>query len=643
MPTFPRLLVCLLALGGCSAATDARLPDSEPEAEDRLGELPDEDQLYKQVCSPDRYVAVLSSGTQCPQLNGWSGSRVFPDAWLHETAEDDSLPPELARYCRYRWTDDGVPPWQQFETHPAFESVGRDCRAIAPQSDPISDALAPALRDNFRWLAGRLDANDLDSANSEASRAPTTVAVVDTLPKHEPTNALSNHGPVMQAIIEDLACPDSTCAVETPAYLGLPRTDKGINIAQGGYMGTYSDLARAVYRSTEEHRAAMDSGTSDNLIINLSLGWEPSLFGDVGGSPAVDAVFSAIERARCAGAIVVAAAGNSSGLRCTEEPLAPAAWEEYPRPDLARCGDLGLTASAVQDTPGGYSPLVYAVGGLAGPNDSMVGTRNAGKPRMFAPASHVVAGDSMTPSMTGTSVATAAVSGAAAMVWSYRPNLAANQVMQVLYGLGVGTAATADFGLSGGGAPVRRLDLCNAVKAVCFNPAHCSGVPALTCGGPIPHPVDDLFATVDSLSPTRDVPKFAAVQAACNNACGLDAPLRVQDGLGQTCGGIERDPTLFLTRPQPPEPGCPDCTLADDFAALTVSDAQQSAVVGVTVDVLDEVTGRHYLYAVDPSMVSAGSVTEVELPLGKVVPRSAHIELSFADPDEDTRDAMIVR
>ena len=130
----------------------------------------------------------------------------------------------------------------------------------------------------------------------------------------------------------------------------------------------------------------------------------------------------------------------------------------------------------------------------------------------------------------------------------------------------------------------------------------------------------------------------------CNNACGLNDALRVQSGMSETCNGVERDPSLFLTNPQPPEPGCHDCLVTDDFASLTVADARASEpLLAATIDILDETTGRHYLYAVDPTMLSNSFVTEVELPLGAVVPRTAHIELTFANADMNTRDPMIVR
>ena len=527
MAKFTRLLVCSFALGGCSVEADAPFPQPDSEIEDRVGDLPDEEELVAEVCAPDHYVTLLAQGTKCTDLGPWDGARLFPDSLLYATAEVESVPDEMARYCTYTWKGNGEPTWMAFENSSLFEIATRDCLAITPQSDPISDAIAPALRDNFRWLAGRVSATDVDSAMSEDFRAPTTVALVDTFPHHEPSSPLSNHGPVMQTVIEDIACPDSDCAVDVPAYLGLPRTDSGPNPALGGYIGLQSDLARAIYVATERYREAEDAGAANNLVINLSVGWEPSMFGDAGSGAAVDAVYTALERARCAGALPIAAAGNSSGLRCNEDPLAPASWEQHPRPSLQRCNDLGVP-NAVQDSPGGYSPLVYAVGGLAGPIESMAGTRNAGKPRLFAPASHVVAGEPMTPSMTGTSLAAAATSGAAALVWSYHSSLRPNDVMQLLYDYGASTPATADFGLGAGAVQIHRLDVCEALAAACSDPlSHCTNVPALSCGGTIPHTPDALVAAVDGLSLTPrqahvqgHPPACATTPAASTMRCG---------------------------------------------------------------------------------------------------------------------------
>ena len=144
--------------------------------------------------------------------------------------------------------------------------------------------------------------------------------------------------------------------------------------------GWYSDVAAGIVY-------AVDNGAR---ILNLSLG---------GSEPSVTLQL-ALDYAEANGALVIAAAGNSGG-----PVLYPAAYDST----------LAVAATDTDDQPAGFSNFGPEVD-LAAPGVDIYST--------WYRARYLT--------RSGTSVAAAHVSGAAALVWSYRPELTAGQVREAL-------------------------------------------------------------------------------------------------------------------------------------------------------------------------------------------------------------------
>ena len=218
----------------------------------------------------------------------------------------------------------------------------------------------------------------------------------------------------------------------------------------GGFRGTYTDLAQAILDEIAGWQPS-PAGGPQHLVLNLSVGWDSEKFG--GSEPnltdmpvEVQAVYSALQTAADQGVLVLAAAGNElSGPSPTGKPLLPGGWESR-----------------------GPKPVVYAVSGVDGRDHPLVNTRSQGEAPRVAYADHVTVPDihnikQHTPTMTGTSIATAVVSTTAALVWSYHPELPPAGVMQLLSNSAVKLNRMPDFSAVPSPGPVRRISLCNAL------------------------------------------------------------------------------------------------------------------------------------------------------------------------------------
>jgi Subtilase family len=210
-------------------------------------------------------------------------------------------------------------------------------------------------------------------------------------------------------------------------------------------------------------------GGSLHLILNLSLGWDGELFGDLAArrvadlDPPVRAVYGALRFAARRGVLVIAAAGNRrGGPQPSGWPLLPAAWE-LRRP------------SPWPFVPG--PKLVYAVGGVDWQGLPLPNSRRGAMPRRVAYGDHAVTTVDGHPTSiyTGTSVSAAVVSSIAAVVWDLRPELRPDQVMKLVSRSGERLETRADFyawdfwPLSRllPRPQMRRASLCAAVKRAC--------------------------------------------------------------------------------------------------------------------------------------------------------------------------------
>ena len=461
--------------------------------------------------SETRVIAFETTGGGCPAIAGFYHGPLFPAG----------APAPLDRFCSYGST---IRSWADFQASAPLTLVdeAQDCLVTMPQqlapAAPVAlemaEAMAPELAARYR----------ADVQAAQPGEARVRVEVPDTLPAHEPEDALSSHGPGMVALARLAAGTERAVS----ARLALGRVAPGeLDPVLGGHVGTVGDLARALYDAVD----AKDP--HESLVINLSLGWQPGVLGglahidpplsarvldpndnqETGLAGPVRAVHAMLGRAACADTLVVAAAGNTeAGADAGQGALLPAAWQ------------------AIDVTCGGRSgPMVLAVGGVRVDGQPIANARaGAEPPVVLVAADAVVATDAgFTWSMTGTSVATAVLSGIAARAWTNGPGLDRFDVIGQLMNAGTPLGRPASLCLAGGGCPqVRRLDVC-----------HIAG----RCASPTPHDDVRLARLVDDMAErSAELSVRGALQPA---APSTDPSLL--DGLS--------------VGPQPGTPVCPSC------------------------------------------------------------------------------------
>jgi hypothetical protein len=589
------------------------------------------------ACVDERQIAFKANSGACPMIPDWSATKLFGGA-----------AGELDDYCRYTWTGAGAPTSVDIAAigaHPGIVSHEADCEIVHEQgTDALTNVYAPLLEAMFRESINAPDPSDLDLPASEALRSPVTVTVVDTTPG-DASNPRSIHGDAMLDIVDTIACPlaEGACAVETQRVLGLPRYELGgpADATRGGHFGSLADLAVGIHSAVTEWEVANAvAGVPSKLVINLSVGWDPTSFGS---GPAEQAVRAAVEAAYCKGAIILAAAGNSSDM-CSSGALLPGAWETAPRPNHARCN--ALIPGAPAPSSDGYRPLVFAVGGVDRSKAAFSKARSSGTPRLNATADHVRAGGS-TVALTGTSTATAAVSGAAALLWSYNPQLQPGQVMDAVYAgspLGTGMADFAGHGATD--LRVRTLDTCSALDVACHGYA-CASLP-LFCRTATPETTTaDLVAAAEAIAPGQTVSFNFDEAQLCSDSCGVDhyghAATSAPEGL-DPCPPVA-DPVEMFVHPQPTQPSCPNCTLKVGSGEATViatldSEWSDHTLIGVYVTVYDGVS--YYSYDLGAPAIDSSSWSRliIEDRVPELV-RSASI-LMYFDSGERSSSALIV-
>jgi hypothetical protein len=308
----------------------------------------------------------------------------------------------------------------------------------------------------------------------------------------------------------------------------------------GGDYGSQAEAARAMYDAV---RRFLDEDDETHLILNLSFGWDAA-YGDhrkrrsrVPSRMALDVA----QYAACEGALLIAAAGNRDNFSLSEKALAPAAYERKRNKCVA--------------DPGAYAPVVHAVQGVDGRDRLLFNARRKALPRLMAPASFV-----MTPSFdlngntstirihTGSSMAAAAVSGVAALVWGARPELQAHEVMDLVYATAEPLGRNAKFGMGGQKQPRVRVSACHAFVAACAGVAgQCGFTPdeLASCGERRARRVD---ASPDWEQVANDMEAFYGNPALVQSPPPPATPV---NSVPQT---LEPWAT-----PQPGDPGCPLC------------------------------------------------------------------------------------
>jgi hypothetical protein len=417
----------------------------------------------------------------------------------------------LDRLCVYRANKE-VKDFDLGKRLPAGLVAAPDRMALAPSAE---SALGPAGKITWKALADQLllqtgkksetgQVLPLPTATGGAGLEAVTrdtpgvrLVFLDTQPDGEgvPTSpGHSEHGYTLAHLAQRLVCNESGehCAAFIATRLALPyaelKSDQApepLAQSSGGNLGLVNELAQTIVREVWDWR---QSGSRQHLILNLSLGWDGELFGDLAArrvsqlDPAVRAVYDALRFARSQGVLVIAAAGNQRGGETKSNwPLLPAAWE-LRRPSWF---------------PFVFGPKrIYAVGAVDSQGLPLANSRDGGRPRRTAYGDHAVASTKdlrgPTAIYTGTSVSAALTSSIAAVVWHLRPELSPSAVMKLLGRAGETLDSRADYYAWKNFWPLSslipapqttRLSLCSAVKQAC-------GADGSLCGGAQPSSAD---------------------------------------------------------------------------------------------------------------------------------------------------------
>ena len=449
------------------------------------------------VCDGRRMVGVLSSpAATCPDADpDWSGGDLF--ASLRSA--------DGTRFCVYDYVGTGEPEGTSGLPDDAGRSaedwLEPDCAVVSPQTptpaEQALDVVYPTYANAFRTQLEVQDPLPSFGGGAITYPVPVHVAVVDSAPPVAPSggtppirvggeNALSLHARVMGRVIEEIACPHRVggpgpCATEFSHHLALDRVSPDAqHQPSGGTHGYISTLAAQIEDAVLEFHAR---ASADNLVINLSVGFEPQYAsGAWGQRTAVQALEAALDDAACQGALTFAAVGNAEG----GELVAPQVGPVYPAgfaPQASSCG----------------SPLVHPVGGVDARDEPIAATRVGGRAGLVAPARLATvdlalldAQQDASSLMTGTSFGAAAASGIAALLWGYLPSLPAETISTLmanessveLPGLLPADVCNAPLGCD----RPRRLSACAAVQTALeqrctLDPASaaCTLAPSLSC------------------------------------------------------------------------------------------------------------------------------------------------------------------
>ncbi|NUN15948.1 MAG: S8 family serine peptidase [Myxococcales bacterium] len=317
-----------------------------------------------------------------------------------------------------------------------------------PPPESLSDLTTyPGLYTSLAQQAGVRNRCPSGSPWTDRS-SPVLVAVIDNVPPNPKElggtrkirwGNIDRHGTTLGLLIREFsgrvpANPDTpgsqeTCGAEVLTMLALDTVIEtsptgGLRRTQteGGTVGTQASVARAIVNAVNVWQ---ETNSKQKLVINLSIGWEPgqNTFGE-SSNPVLDAIRFAVEK----GALIIAAAGNRPSLADVYQGLM------YP------AGYANLSYDCSEEE---RCPLVVAVSGIDGENRVLTTSRPLGTPQLLAPAQAALGnpdhlaktppeGSTLSP-MTGTSVAAALVSAAAARVWSLEPNLEPHEVMKRIW------------------------------------------------------------------------------------------------------------------------------------------------------------------------------------------------------------------
>ncbi len=568
------LLCCGLALTGCGTLDtpedfetgrtiqELRRPGSLPASIAAGGlEAPLAGQLAE-ACPDTKWIGYIIEGpAACPDpaptdpAHGtWRVAPLVPPGGPANNA--------LRRYCVYTWSANFAarriaPAIDALPDQPSVR-LERDCEVTGTASTGVDVPLEAARAITDAHHAQLHAPVPLTFAPSDVALSPVRVAVVDTAADNHggpdgdtgPDRSTNGHAFAVGDLIQRISCfGGEACVANIHSELALGRVFTPFEgvidwvIDEGGHFGSQGETADAMYRAVSKWLAAADREA--HLIINLSIGWDAIYGNHKPGKMRVPArmPYDVARWATCQGALLIAAAGNRSDLELKQAAIIPAGWERKP----AGC--------AAADA---YDPLVHAVAGVDGRDKLLFNARTKAIPRLLAPADHVLSAtngfDAPTTYSrldTGSSMAAAAVAGAAAAVWSVRPDLARHEVMDIVHQSGRPLGPNARFGLKGEKQPRHRVSVCHAV--------------ALACVGGCAIPADQVPACEPLRPKKRDaspewgalIPLFFELWDDPNDPFDVHESVLVEDPIGPApAQPAEVAPYAF---PQPIIHGCSAC------------------------------------------------------------------------------------
>lgn len=604
------------------------------------------------TCPGARLIGLLDSPNASCNLGGtlpfnWDGYPMFSEGSPGLLALGAPVPGELGRYCVFEREAPPMDPQDYVEMFQAIElattieltEVAVDCMGEFPQADLNDAAVVEGMETAFDLNVDRVD----DLMGTDWKRSNIDVTLLDTVPLGA-ANPVNKHGLQLAAVIDRIACPvyDPGCSGAIRNLLAMPRENwvDEPDWSRGGHHGTQGDIAMAVYQAVGEWEARLGSpSASDRLILNLSLGWDRDAQGAFNtGRAATMALISALEYARCKGALVFTAAGNNADEACPGShtgPLAPAMFEEHPALDALACASEGYSGGGsglpVFGTSS-YTPLVYAVGAVDGLDQPLVNSRAGGQPRLVATGINGVNASSGFKALSGTSVASAVASATAALIWSYDETRTPDEVAELLHSTGWATGATADFSLAGTPAPmdVRRISVCAALDQAC------AGEPPFLCPQPgcaAEAPLSD--AGLGDFSTQVDLVLATATVDAYTGAV-TEVPICLPG------------PWTNLADPQPEVPVCPYCNIdippeddsvdPDDVLSMSLhAEYATETILGVTLTTYDSArTATVHRFAtevIDSLNDGSSGVTTVTLDVPDATVASLEFTIESASGD----------
>jgi hypothetical protein len=585
MNLFNRHTVWLAALllGGC-ASLSPRPPLEIPN--DRAASCPEW-----------KWVALKPSATgtcPLPAFGTWHIRRGFPPGGSQPAAsygkrEASNLVAQrakqyaLRRICLYESPSKGKlgRAIRDLYQDRELEQIYPDCAMMGSLAEPsLAEQTWQDLQSHLFSQVGRSDLT--------RGVADVRLTILDTQPKalwESGESGNSPHGWFVAHLGRRLVCDDDmedpasdSCAAKVTTRLALPlksfhRKKPGKTMRdkeRGGYFGTVSDLTEAIGQEMAE---AEGSEEQEHLVLNLSLGWvgtREELEEDVDDMPVpVQFLYHVLEEAACKGVLVIAAAGNRIGGPTPETGmLLPAAWAER----TVACED-------------GSRPLVYAVGGVDSAGRPLCNARENGMPELAAFADHAVVETfdpgQPTKTYTGSSVAAAVASAAAAVVWSEQPTWTGRGVMETLYNSGSELALGADVvtAPSLGSATSTRIaalspfafavapHLCTnppCVHRICLGQALCEASGGARCSQRCAW--SQPWHLGLDFNPTRTI-DVSGYTYRWNSKVGCTADhvryLPTVEPPSYLCPSDQFDSVLAhpWVGPQPQDPPCPNCTL----------------------------------------------------------------------------------